>query len=146
MREKFWERVPLEEMTHEEWEALCDGCGRCCLYSVEDEHGVLYETTIACKLLDTQTCRCSDYPDRHAQVPHCIVLTPETVGDYHWLPDTCAYRRLAAGQPLAWWHPLRSGDPELVHTQYVSLRGAMISEEYVHPDDFILHLLRDEEQ
>lgn len=133
----FWEEKPLAEMNCEEWEALCDGCGKCCLHKLEDESdGELYYTDIACELLDIETCRCSDYPNRLKKVPDCLTLTANTLSDVHFLPDTCAYRLLSENKPLESWHPLVSGDTYSVHHADVSVSGKVISEEYIHPDDF----------
>ena len=116
MRERFWERVRPERMTPEEWEALCDGCGKCCLNKLEDEEtGEVALTRVACRLLDNDTCRCAQYPIRHQFVPECIVLTPATLArNLYWLPQTCAYRLRHEGRPLHDWHPLVSGDGSVV--------------------------------
>jgi len=125
----FWETKTLEELTEDEWEALCDGCGRCCLVKLEDvETGDRFDTRVACELLDIGACRCSDYPNRHSRVSDCVSLTPEVVRKLDWLPDTCAYRLRAQGKPLYWWHPLRSGDPETVHQAGISVREIAVSE------------------
>jgi uncharacterized cysteine cluster protein YcgN (CxxCxxCC family) len=128
----FWKTKRLDEMTDAEWEALCDGCGRCCLNKLEEEEtGDIYWTNVACKLLDHVSCRCKSYPDRHDYVPDCVKLdVEEVVGQtYTWLPPTCAYRLLAQGRELYWWHPLVSGDPDTVHLAGVSIRRRVISEE-----------------
>ena len=125
----FWQRKTLSEMSHPEWEALCDGCGQCCRHKLEDaDSGTVYPTRVACQLLDTKSCQCTDYANRHASVPDCITLTVNRVNAYTWLPTTCAYRRLAEGKDLAWWHPLVSGDPETVHTAGISVRDQLVSE------------------
>jgi uncharacterized cysteine cluster protein YcgN (CxxCxxCC family) len=112
----FWRRKAMSEMTRAEWESLCDGCGRCCLNKLidEDTNATVF-TDVSCKLLDCQTCRCSDYAHRQAKVKDCVRLTPRNVRRLKWLPPTCAYRLVAEGRDLAWWHPLVSGDPETIH-------------------------------
>ena len=122
--EPFWQSKSLGEMSHTEWVALCDGCGRCCLLKLEDEDtGDIYLTKLACKLLDLGQCRCREYPQRHELVHDCLSISPESVKNLSWLPATCAYRRLSEGRGLAWWHPLVSGDPETVHQAGISVRG-----------------------
>lgn len=122
--EPFWKLKSLEEMTHAEWESLCDGCGQCCLIKLEDEDtGGIFVTRLACTLLEIGSCQCSDYGNRHAHVADCIVITPKNVRELPWLPETCAYRRLAEGRDLSWWHPLVSGEPETVHLAGVSVRA-----------------------
>ncbi|MFN4056994.1 MAG: YcgN family cysteine cluster protein [Roseinatronobacter sp.] len=133
MRARFWETVALDQMTAPEWEALCDGCGKCCLNKLEDEDtGELLFTRIACRMLDDATCRCSDYPNRKRHVPECVVLTPATLPDIaYWMPETCAYRLLYDGETLPDWHPLVTGDPESTHKAGRSIRGRTISESRV---------------
>jgi uncharacterized cysteine cluster protein YcgN (CxxCxxCC family) len=131
----FWRTKPLEAMTAAEWESLCDGCARCCLVKLEDEDtGMIYPTDVGCTLLDGESCRCRDYAGRQGMVPDCVKLTPQTVRDLAWLPPTCAYRLLADGQDLYWWHPLVSGDSDTVHVAGVSVRGRVSGSE----DDFTL--------
>ncbi|MDA8049265.1 MAG: YcgN family cysteine cluster protein [Rhodospirillales bacterium] len=123
----FWKRKSLAEMSNAEWESLCDGCGRCCLHKLRDEEtGALAFTNVACRLLDTKTCRCTDYTHRHREVPDCVRLTPEALAEIDWLPPSCAYRRLAEGRDLPPWHPLLTGDPGSVHRA-----GASVSERAV---------------
>jgi uncharacterized cysteine cluster protein YcgN (CxxCxxCC family) len=129
----FWER-PLESLSRAEWEALCDGCGKCCLHKVEDEDtGEVYPTNVACKLLDLGTARCKDYKHRRAFVPDCLRLTPRLAGTLEWLPATCAYRLRAQDEPLPDWHYLVSGDREAVHRAGASVVGKAVSEEVAGP-------------
>ena len=124
----FWEQ-PLETLDRAQWEALCDGCGKCCLHKVEDEEtGRIYPTNVACRLLDTHSARCTHYKGRRAFVPDCLQLTPGMLDRIEWLPASCAYKLRAAGQPLPEWHYLVSGDREAVHRAGQSVRGWTISE------------------
>ena len=139
--EPFWKTKSLAEMTRQEWESLCDGCGRCCLNKLEDEDtGEFVYTRAACKLLDLGTCRCTDYANRSKKVPDCVTLTPENVATLGWLPATCAYRLLDENRPLPWWHPLVSGRPDTVDEAGISLKGLAYSEEGISVDDLVDHL------
>jgi len=123
----FWETTPLDGMSREQWESLCDGCARCCLEKLENTRaGRLYFTRVACELLEIDGCRCTDYGHRAALVPDCLHLKPGMADTFRWLPETCAYRLLHEGQPLRHWHPLVTGDPESVHRAGISVRGLAI--------------------
>ena len=125
---RFWE-LPLASLDCGEWEALCDGCGRCCLNKLEDdETGLLYATNVACRLLDRRTSRCTDYPNRKKLVADCVTLDRRNLDRLDWLPDSCAYRLRAAGEPLFEWHYLISGSRETVHDSGHSTRGWTVSE------------------
>lgn len=129
MGEPFWKLKSLGEMSQDEWESLCDGCALCCLQKLEDEDtGDIYFTDLACRLLDTGTCRCTNYPARRREVPGCLQLSASEPGLFRWLPKSCAYRRLAEGKPLPDWHPLLTGDPGSVHKAGISARGKVVSE------------------
>jgi uncharacterized cysteine cluster protein YcgN (CxxCxxCC family) len=126
----FWRRKSLDEMSGAEWEALCDGCGRCCLNKLEDiDTGEIAWTDVACRLLDQESCRCTNYKNRRRHVPDCVKLTPKSVRTIAWLPPSCAYRLIAEGSDLYWWHPLVSGDPDTVHQAGISVRAKTVSEE-----------------
>ncbi len=132
----FWKTTPLEAMTAQQWESLCDGCGRCCLVKLEDEDtGAIHATSVGCTLFDAASCRCQDYANRAARVPDCVTLTPEAVRTLPWLPPSCAYRLLAEGRDLYWWHPLVSGDPATVLAAGVSVKGRVKANEDDVPVD-----------
>ena len=144
LRDRFWE-MPLEALTGDEWEALCDGCGRCCLLKIEYEHPteILY-TNVGCKLLDGATCRCTNYPERKAHVPDCIVLNRNNIGEIaYWMPSTCAYRLRHEGKPLEAWHPLISGDPQSVLDAGISMAGRVVAEAGVDEDDLEDYVIED---
>lgn len=127
---RFWEEKRLEQMSADEWESLCDGCGKCCLHKLEDEvTGEVFPTNVACRLLDRRNGRCRDYANRRSFVPDCVRLSPQRLAELDWLPSTCAYRLLAAGQPLPDWHHLISGSRETVHQAGMSTRGWTVSED-----------------
>lgn len=143
LREKFWEKYALSELTPEEWEALCDGCGRCCLLKFEEEGSPqVYFTSVACRLFDGELCRCKHYEARSKIVPDCIELTPETINEnFDCLPQTCAYRLRHNGDPLYRWHYLVSGDRNDVHRFGISVRHRTVSEREVDTeqlDNFVI--------
>jgi len=142
---RFWETKTLSEMSRAEWEALCDGCGKCCLNKLEDEtSGEVVLTRVACRLLDDATCRCTQYDIRHHFVPDCIVLTPQNLPqNLYWMPETCAYKRLYGGHRLYPWHPLVSGDPDSVHKAGVSVQGLTLSEFDVADEDWEEHVIEE---
>ena len=126
----FWERKTLAEMTRGEWESLCDGCGKCCLFKLEDEDsGEVYYCNVVCKLFDLEKSRCSDYPNRAVRVPDCAILTVENIPEFGWMPKTCAYRLLSEDKPLPEWHPLLSGDRDSVYRAGHSVRDRVVLEE-----------------
>ena len=139
----FWKQKTLEELNPAEWESLCDGCGRCCLVKLEDEEtGKIHFTDIACKLFNKNTCRCADYAHRRRRVHDCIKLTPAKVRTLGWLPPSCAYRLIAEGRDLAWWHPLVSGSQTSVQEAGVSVRGRTgMSEQDVRLSDYPEHIV-----
>jgi uncharacterized cysteine cluster protein YcgN (CxxCxxCC family) len=145
LSKRFWERKRLTEMNQKEWEALCDGCGKCCLNKLEDEDtGEVALTRVACRLFDDTTCRCAQYEIRHQFVPECIVMSPSNIEDHaYWLPQTCAYRLVWEGKTLYPWHPLISGTPESVHDAGVSMQGRTVLEFEVDEDDWEDHIIEE---
>lgn len=139
----WWEAKSLEAMNDTEWESLCDGCAKCCLVKLEDyDSAEIYFTNVSCQLLDTESCRCSDYSGRHQVVDDCIKLDRSNINTLEWLPKSCSYRLISAGQPLPSWHHLRTGDRETLHSYGASLRGKVISELQVNDDDIEDHIIK----
>jgi uncharacterized protein len=142
MTSEFWREKSLTEMTTAEWESLCDGCAQCCRLKLEDaDTGDIAVTSVVCRLLDIDSCRCRHYDARHRRVPDCIRFDAELAGRLTWLPETCAYRLLAHGQELPVWHPLRTGDPGSVHRAGMSVRHRVLPEDAVAADDLEFHVL-----
>ena len=139
----FWDDKPLSEMTPDEWESLCDGCARCCLLKLECwETGEVQYTSVVCRYLAEDECRCSDYVNRNTMVPTCVHLTVDALPSIDWLPTTCAYRCIAEGRGLPRWHPLVSGEQETVLEAGISIRGRVVSEEFVHPSEVEERVIR----
>lgn len=143
---KFWESLSLEQMSDQQWELLCDGCGLCCLVKVEDEDSAeVFNTTVSCHLLDIETCQCRDYANRFAKAPMCTQLTVKNLPQMTWLPETCAYKRLYAKLPLPEWHPLLTKNKHSVHDAGISARWFALSEEFVHPDQLVEFIITNHE-
>ena len=138
----FWEVKALDKMSLQEWEYLCDGCGKCCLHKLQcEETDEIFYTDVACRYLDRQTCRCTDYSGRLENVPSCLNLEAKDISKFEWLPLTCAYRLVASEQPLPNWHPLISGVSESIHKQGVSVSGRCVAEQDVLSEDLEEHIV-----
>mgnify|MGYP001382925854 FL=1 len=137
----FWKTKTLRQMSPSEWEALCDGCGKCCLVKlIDDLTDDLHYTTVACKLLDCESCQCGDYENRKTLVEDCVILSPRLIEELNWMPSTCAYRLIHEGKDLYWWHPLMSGSPDTVHEAGISVRGRAISEREVKDSELFEYI------
>lgn len=133
-KDKFWKTKTLNQMSDEEWDLLCDRCGRCCLEKTEDpQTGKIEVIPIACRFLNINDCTCIIYEERFSVEPNCLKITPKNISDFKWLPETCAYRRISEGHDLKWWHPLVSGGSESVHNAGISVRGRVMPYGYVKP-------------
>lgn len=145
LRPRFWEDTPLTRMTRQEWEALCDGCGKCCMNKLEDEDtGEVEMTRVACRLFDDSTCQCGQYGTRHQFVPECITLSPKNLDkNLYWMPETCAYKLLWQGKTLLDWHPLLTDRADSVHDAGVSMQGRTLPEFEVHEDDWEDHIIEE---
>ncbi len=76
----------LNELSREEFEDLCTGCGECCAITVAGH---------SCPALNVETRQCTNYANRLTQ-QRCVKLTPDIVPDFHergFLPDDCSYVR-----------------------------------------------------
>lgn len=136
MTKPFWKTKTFEEMSTEEWESLCDRCGLCCLHKVQyEDSDTVHFTCVSCKLLNTHSATCSDYENRFKLVDDCMEVTPEIARTCTWLPTSCAYRLLAEGRELPFWHHLKTGSYESVHEEDISVRGYAICETAVDPED-----------
>lgn len=140
--ERFWETKALKDLSRDEWESLCDGCGKCCMIRLEDEDtGDIHITNVACFLFERTDCACMDYPNRSTLVPDCVTLSPDNVADLHWMPETCAYKLVAHGKPLPEWHHLNTGDRESIHEAGYSVRDRSVCETEVADEDLEEHLV-----
>ncbi len=136
----FWREKPLDKMNREEWESLCDGCGKCCLHKLEDaESGEVHYTDVACRFLDPETIQCGKYLTRQRYVGNCVVMSVELLDQLPWMPSTCAYRLLYEGKDLPEWHPLVAGDAEAIHQAGQSVKGRVVDER--EAGDFEDHLV-----
>lgn len=137
----FWETKTLEELTSQEWEALCDGCGLCCLNRLQDEEddtAPIYLTRVACHCYDIPGGQCSDYANRHERVEGCMRLTVERVGEYEWLPETCAYRLRYQEKPLPVWHPLITKDPRSARPYGMFALNPVLDNDDIELEDYIV--------
>jgi uncharacterized cysteine cluster protein YcgN (CxxCxxCC family) len=138
----FWEGKTLAQLSADEWEALCDGCGQCCLYKLEDEDsGDIYLTNVVCRFLDRTTGQCQVYPERRQAVPTCVQLNPLNVLELSWIPPTCAYKLVGEGKPLTAWHPLISGNKSNNHRAEFFLGDQVISETEIDMNDLEDHVI-----
>ncbi len=135
MTDRFWETKTLDEMSSDEWEKLCDGCGRCCMMKLEEQSGEVSYTSLVCDLLELETIKCTEYPKRHQLVADCVLLDSKGAQSLSWIAESCAYKRLAQGRGLAWWHPLISGSHETVLQAGISVKGRVLHASQVHPDE-----------
>ncbi|RKZ99984.1 MAG: YcgN family cysteine cluster protein, partial [Gammaproteobacteria bacterium] len=129
MQTEFWKHTALEQMDQQQWESLCDGCGKCCIFKFEeDETGHILQTDVVCKLLDLSNCKCTKYPERKILVPDCITITPDNILELKWMPESCSYRLLALGKDLPRWHPLVTGDEKSAQDANRTVQGMVVSE------------------
>ncbi|MBG5918237.1 YcgN family cysteine cluster protein [Providencia sp. 21OH12SH02B-Prov] len=141
MSQPFWQVKTLDEMTDDEWESLCDGCGQCCLHKLMDEDtDEIYFTNVACNQLNIKTCQCKHYEDRFSYEADCIKLNRYNLETFEWLPHTCAYRLLLEGKTLPAWHPLKTGSKAAMHAERISVRHIAVREkDVVEWEDHIMN-------
>ena len=142
MKPPKWVYKPLAEMSKAEWDALCDGCGKCCVLKLEDaDSGEIYATDVGCKLLNCQNAQCQDYENRQTHVPDCVVLNVENLSTLTWMPKSCAYRCLYEGRDLPNWHPLVTGTQQSVIDSGHSVAGRIFPEDSVDMQDLSEHIV-----
>lgn len=140
-KQDFWKSTALKDMTQTQWEALCDGCGKCCVLKLEDiDTGAIYYTDVSCQLLCTKTARCTNYTDRKKHVPDCVILSPDNLDALPWMPESCAYRRLHEGADLPDWHPLLTGNQDAMIAANHSVAGQVTNEKHIKEEDMVDHL------
>ncbi|MFT2111584.1 YcgN family cysteine cluster protein [Marinomonas sp. 2405UD68-3] len=141
--EPFWKTTKLEDMTSDEWESICDGCGKCCLQKIEDtDTQEIFFTRLSCAQLNIKTCQCSVYSTRQEVVPNCITLTPDSIDQFKWLPDSCSYRVLQSTGELPNWHPLIVGSQKEMVLQGLTVTKYAENETTVDEEDWDLHVIR----
>ncbi|VAW65837.1 UPF0260 protein YcgN [hydrothermal vent metagenome] len=139
----FWETKSLQQMSDSEWESLCDGCARCCLLKLRDEDtDETFYTNVSCRLLNLETCRCTDYTHRKSLIAECLLIRDMRAEEYRWLPQTCAYRRLSEGKPLHQWHPLIAANAHSVQNAGITVTAFAVSEQYIHPEQLPEHIIK----
>lgn len=152
LEDKFWLKKALAEMNQDEWEAICDGCGKCCLHTFidSDEQDETFESTnvlregeeiiytaIVCRYLDTKKCFCTEYEQRTTLVPSCVKLTKDNIDDIFFMPPSCSYRRLHEGRGLASWHPLlNNGSKAVMHRMGISVKGRVMKDNQIDMELF----------
>ena len=133
---KFWETKNLIDMNENEWESLCDKCGKCCVIKLEDfDTQQVHYTNVSCKLLCEKSASCKDYENRKSIVPDCIILSPDNLKDLKWMPETCAYKLLNEGKNLPYWHPLLSGNDKDIVNSGNSVKNRVTNENKIKIKD-----------
>ena len=132
LKKEFWKKKKLNELSKEEWEALCDRCGKCCVIKLEDDDtSKIYYTNVSCKLLCTKTANCKNYIDRKKIVQDCVVLSFNNLESLNWMPKTCSYKLVYEGKDLPSWHYLINGNFNKMLEQKKSVHNKVINEKKV---------------
>ena len=136
MGNNFWETKNLIDMNENEWESLCDKCGKCCVIKLEDfDTQEVHYTNVSCKLLCEKSASCKNYENRKSLVPDCIILSPDNLKDLKWMPETCAYKLLNEGKELPYWHPLLSGNDKDIVNSGNSVKNRVTNENKIKIKD-----------